>query len=170
MTGENRDPLEEWLQGLEWKAAQMDAMAAAGSRNAESRTAKFVREAFAGLPVTDEPARRLRCLFCRHRLAANRRKDALYCSARCRDRAYRRRLHEAAKNQEELDWSLALRSGLEMPSCRECGREFIPEMYRIRRSDRRYCSSACRTRAWRARKASAVAVTEPSVVTSIPDA
>ncbi|GAB2713907.1 hypothetical protein GCM10027038_10120 [Arthrobacter bambusae] len=170
MTGEDRDPLEEWFQGLEWQAAQVDARAATWSRAAETRTARFVREAFAEMPVTAEPAHRRRCLFCRRWLAANKREDALYCSARCRDRAYRRRLHKAAKNLEELQWSLALRAGADTPSCRECGRHFDPEMYRIPRSDRRYCSGACRTRAWRARKASVEAVTAMPVVTARPDA
>lgn len=152
-------------------AAQADAMAAEKSRDAEARTKAFTREAFAALPVTTAAEQRRRCTFCRRTLAQGKRHDALYCSGRCRDRAYRRRLHKSALNMYELEWSLQLQSGADMPRCLGCGRTFSPETsYRLRRIDRRYCSATCRTRAWRTRKASTKNVTSTPAVTDPSDA
>ncbi|MFK4298573.1 hypothetical protein ABH924_003744 [Arthrobacter sp. GAS37] len=170
MTGQDPDPLKRGIEGLEWMIAQMDAMGAGRAGAADSRASRFAREVFAALPVTADPDGPRRCVFCRRLLAKRKRKDAVYCSARCRDRAYRRRLHKAALNLVDLEWVLTLRAQGVVSSCLGCGRQFMPEMYRVRRSDRRYCSGKCRTRAWRARKASAETVTSLTSVTSSPDA
>ncbi|MDH6130349.1 hypothetical protein [Kitasatospora sp. GP82] len=92
------------------------------------------------------------------------RSDATYCSPACKAAARRRRRH----NLEAVAIGLWFTMGIEtehVVRCPACGRRFAHK--HGHRRDARYCCSACRQAAYRARKAERVreAVTVSADVT-----
>lgn len=96
VTSDEPNRLDQRIQGLLWTAAQLYAVMAGQPPSAAARAARFAREQFAALPVTHAAGRRQRCRICRRTLSTNKRKDAIYCSARCRDQACRKLLDSSA--------------------------------------------------------------------------
>lgn len=83
------------------------------------------------------------CAGCGERLRPEARADAVYCSAACRARQWRRERRLRKRVAAEL-------SGAGRAVCPECGDSWVAGV--DRRSNAVYCSRKCVTRAWRARK------------------
>ena len=88
------------------------------------------------------------CSYCRKRFEGKR-KDARYCSAACRQAAYRARQPRA--NMDEVTAKrLATKRGKSYQGvCRHCGRRFWMDGTQTAQV---YCDAACRQAAYRARK------------------
>ena len=83
------------------------------------------------------------CAGCGERLRLKARPAAVYCSAACRSRQWRRDRRLRKRVAAEL-------SGNGQAKCPECGATWVAGV--DRRSNAVYCSRRCVTRAWRARK------------------
>lgn len=82
-----------------------------------------------------------RCDYCRRTLPVKMHSHARFCSASCRARRWREleatKRRAAAHHNAESRWR----------SCPVCGAQWIAGLHL--RSDARFCSPRCRTRAWR---------------------
>ncbi|MFI6803277.1 hypothetical protein [Streptosporangium canum] len=113
-------------------------------------------------------ARRRYCRHCRQPLRVTMRVDALYCGPACRAAARRSSIYWMKVIAVDLAAARGLQDRIGR-HCPVCGRWFVPGVG-VRR-DAVYDTPACRTAAWRARRASSPrqplreAVTESAAVT-----
>jgi hypothetical protein len=88
------------------------------------------------------------CVICRGTFEAQA--GALYCSRRCRSRAYYQRRGEQIRARSRAwRWARQPPHAPAPQACAACGQVFMPQAARAR-----YCSHACRQRAYRQRHAS----------------
>ncbi|ONI80017.1 hypothetical protein ALI144C_23465 [Actinosynnema sp. ALI-1.44] len=86
-----------------------------------------------------------RCPSCGGRLPGSARRDAVYCSTACRARHWRWERASRVRVAAIRDASEHGRA-----RCAECGTEWVRGVEH--RTDARFCSPQCRTRAWRRRR------------------